>query len=59
MATMSPSEVSGVSIRFSPSNVNSFVILTVSSLPSVFETATSCPVLSVPLKTRAIASRPR
>ena len=59
MATISPSVVCSMSMRFRPSNEKSFVILTFCMDPSVLETATSCPFFSVPLKTRPIASRPR
>ena len=58
-ATMSPSSVFSMSVRFRPEKENSLVILIFSIEPSRFAMATSSPVRSVPLKTRAIASRPR
>ena len=58
-ATMSPSSVSVMSVRFSPVNENSLVILVFSIVPSSLAMATSSPVHRVPLKTRAMASRPR
>ena len=59
MATMSPSWVMSISVRFSPLNENSFVILICWIDPSRLAIATSSLFLSVPLKTRAIARRPR
>ena len=58
-ATMSPNSVSVMSVRFSPANVNILVILVFSIEPSRLAMATSSPARSVPLNTRAIASRPR
>ena len=52
-----PSSV--ISTRFRPLNENSFVILTLSISAVGFAMATSWPKFSVPLKTRAMARRPR
>ena len=45
MATMSPTAVSVMSVRFSPSKENSLVILVFCSEPSRLEMLTSSPVL--------------
>ena len=58
-ATMSPSSVSTISVRFSPLKENNFVMRTFSKDPFSLAMPTSSPVFSVPLTTRAIASRPR
>ena len=48
-----------MSMRLSPLNVKSLVILVLCSEPSRLEMFTSSPVRSVPLNTRAMARRPR
>ena len=58
-ATMSPNSVASISVRFSPEKENSLVILIFSIEPSRLAMATSSPVRSVPLNTRAMARRPR
>ena len=58
-AMMSPISVSVQSVRFRPENENSLVILVLWNVPSSFAMATSSPVNMVPLKTRAMAMRPR
>jgi hypothetical protein len=59
IATMSPISVSVMSVRLSPSKEKSLVILVFCSEPSRLEMLISSPVLSVPLKTRAMPRRPR
>ena len=58
-ATMSPSSVASMSVRFRPAKENSLVIRVFCREPSSLAMATSSPVRSVPLKTRAMAMRPR
>ena len=58
-ATISPSSVCSISTRRSPLKLNSLVMCVFCSEPSSLAMATSSPVRRVPLKTRAMASRPR
>ncbi len=58
-ATMSPSSVSVISVRFRPEKEKSLVIFVLWREPSSFAMATSSPVNIFPLKTRAMARRPR
>jgi hypothetical protein len=59
MATMSPVSVLSMSVRLRPLKLKSLVILAFCSEPSRLEMATSWPKFRVPLKTRAMARRPR